>query len=248
MLFKIIFALSIVLEFVTVPMFLKYYWPQKCKQSLMFKMISATLFVLCGFAAMQMSGNNTSYAAIMLIGFVFGWMGDLLLHSLKDKMLHFVFGVVSFLVGHIFFIAAFHHAIKTLDPAATLFSLPEILAIVALMAVVSVFAVCKKYYQKKGPMVIALLVYGLFLVTMFVKAMSYCVAEWSYGINDYMYPAMLTAGLGAFFFLLSDGSLGLILMGDEVKRGMRIFNIVTYFIAQILLAVSILFIRSQIIL
>ncbi len=67
MFFKILFALSIVAEFVTVPIFLKYYWPKKCKQSLIFKMISATLFVICGFSAMQMSGNNTSYAAIMLI-------------------------------------------------------------------------------------------------------------------------------------------------------------------------------------
>ncbi len=248
MFFKILFALSIVAEFVTVPIFLKYYWPKKCKQSLIFKMISATLFVICGFFAMQMSGNNTSYAAIMLIGFVFGWFGDLFLHSLKDKMLHFVFGVVSFLVGHIFFIAAFHHAIKSINPTASLFNIYEILSIVALMALVCIYVVFKKFYQKKGPMVIALLVYGLFLVTMFVKAMSYCVAEWSYGISDFMYPAMITTGIGALFFLLSDGSLGLILMGDEVKRGMRIFNIVTYFIAQILLAVSILFIRSQIIL
>lgn len=247
MFFKIAFALTIIAEFFTVPMFLKYYWPKKCKESLTFKMISATLFVLCGIFAMKIAGNNTSYAALMLIGFAFGWSGDLFLHSLKDKMLHFIIGVVSFLVGHIFFIAAFHHAIKSIDPTAALFAWYEILAIVVIIAVVVVFAVFKKYYQKKGPMVIALIAYGVFLVTMFVKAIVYCVAEWNYGIGDYMYPAIITAGIGALFFLLSDGSLGLILMGDEVKRKMRIFNIVTYFIAQILLAVSILFIRSSVI-
>lgn len=247
MFFKLAFALTIIAEFFTVPVFLKYYWPKKCKESLTFKMISATLFVLCGLCAMKIAGNNTSYAALMLIGFVFGWLGDLLLHSLKDKMLHFILGVISFLVGHVFFIAAFHHAIKSLDPTASLFAWYEILSIAVIIAAVVVFAVCKKYYQKKGPMVIALIAYGVFLVTMFVKAMVYCFTEWNYGIGDYMYPAMITAGLGALFFLLSDGSLGLILMGDEVKRKMRIFNIITYFIAQILLAVSILFIRSSVI-
>lgn len=247
MFFKIAFALTIIAELYTVPMFLKYYWPKKCKESLTFKMISATLFVLCGVFAMKISGNNTSYAALMLIGFAFGWLGDLLLHSLKDKMLHFILGVISFLVGHIFFISAFHHAIKSIDPTAALLSWYELLAVAVIMAAVIVFAVCKKYYQKKGPMVIALIAYGVFLVTMFVKAISYCFTEWNYGIGDYMYPAMITAGLGGLFFLLSDGSLGLILMGDEVKRKMRIFNIVTYFIAQILLAVSILFIRSSVI-
>jgi len=246
MFFKILFGLSIFAEFFTVPVFLKYYWPKKCKQSLLFKMISATLFVICGYSAMKVAVNNTTYASLMLIGFVFGWFGDLLLHSLKDKMLHFALGVVSFLVGHIFFIAAFHHAIKTLNPEASLFAWYEIVSVVVIITAVVIFGIFKKYYQKKGPLVFALLAYGVFLVTMFVKAMVYCGTEWMYGINDYMYPAIITSGLGALFFLLSDGSLGLILMGDETKRGMRIFNIVTYFIAQILLAVSILFIRSQI--
>ena len=247
MIYKILFAVTILAEFYTVPTFLKYYWPKKCKQSLIFKMISATLFVLCGVFAMKMANNVSSYAYLMIIGFVFGWFGDLLLHSLKDKMVHFALGVVSFLVGHIFFTAAFHHAIKTLNPEASLFAWYELVAIAVLLVAVVIFGICKKYYQKKGPLVFVLLFYGLFLVAMFVKAMTYCATEWLDGMSDYMYPAILTAGLGAFFFLLSDGSLGIILMGDETKRGMRIFNIVTYFIAQILLAASILFIRSQII-
>lgn len=247
MFYKILFAVSIIAEFVTVPLFLKYYWPKKCKESLTFKMISATLFVLCGFAAMKVAGNTTPYATLMLVGFVFGWFGDLFLHSLKDKMLHFILGVVSFLVGHIFFIAAFHKATKTLRPDAPLFNLVEIIGIIVAVALVVVFGVVKKYYQKKGPIVFGLLAYGLFLVTMVAKALNYVYVEWEYGINDQMVPAILTAGLGAIFFLLSDGSLGIILMGDQPKRPMRIFNIVTYFIAQILLAASILFIRSQVI-
>lgn len=245
MFFKILFALTIIAEFYTVPMFLKYYWPTKCKQSLMFKMISATLFVLCGILAMKISGNNTSYATLMIWGLVFGWLGDLLLHSLKDKMLHYILGVVAFLVGHIFYIIAFYQAGKTLNPEIKAFSWYEPVIVLAVIALVSLYCYVRKIYQKKGPMVIGLIAYGAVLTEMVIKACIYLFAEWDYGISDYMVPALCTVGIGSVFFFLSDASLGLILTGDEVKRGMRIFNIITYFIAQILLAVSIIFVRTK---
>ena len=247
MFFKILLALVVLAEFYTVPMFLKYYWPKKCKQSLLFKMISATLFVLCGVLAVKVSGNNTSYASLMILGLVFGWLGDYFLHSLRDKMVEFVIGVVAFLVGHIFYIAAFYHALKTLNPEAKLINWYEPVIVGAVIALVSVYSWARHLYKKKGPMVIGLIAYGAFLAAMVVKACLYMYAEWDYGINDTMVPALITVGIGSVFFFLSDASLGLILTGDEVKRGMRIFNIITYFIAQILLALSILFVRSQII-
>lgn len=246
MIFKILMALTIVAEFFTVPTFLKYYWPTKCKQSLLFKMISATLFVLCGVFAMKASGNNTSYATLIIIGLVFGWLGDYFLHSLKDRMVEFIIGVIAFLIGHIFYIAAFYHALKTLEPDAKLINWYDFATVGVVLALVMIYVVVGKLYQKKGPMVIGLLLYGIFLTAMVVKAALYMYAEWNYGINDTMIPAILTVGIGSVFFFLSDFSLFLILTGDEAKRGMRIFNIVTYFIAQILLACTILFVRSQI--
>ncbi len=247
MVFKILMALTIIAEFFTVPTFLKNYWPTKCKQSLLFKMLSATLFVLCGIFAMKASGNNTSYASLIIWGLVFGWLGDYFLHSLKDRMVEFIIGVVAFLIGHIFYIAAFYHALKTLDPEAKLLNWYDFVAVGIVLALVLVYVAVRHIYQKKGPMVIGLLLYGIFLTAMVVKAALYMYAEWDYGISDAMVPALLTVGIGSVFFFLSDFSLFLILTGDEVKRGMRIFNIVTYFIAQILLACTILFVRSQII-
>lgn len=247
MFLKILMALVILAEFYTVPTFLKYYWPTKCKQSLLFKMISATLFVICGVLAMKIAGNNTSYASLMVIGLVFGWLGDYFLHSLKDRMVEFIIGVVAFLIGHIFYIAAFYHALKTLDPTAKLLNWYDFVAVGIVLALVVLYVILMKIYQKKGPMVIGLILYGIFLTTMVVKAALYMYAEWDYGISDNMVPALLTVGIGSVFFFLSDLSLFFILTGDEVKRSMRNFNIVTYFIAQILLASSILFVRSQII-
>ena len=248
MFLKILFALTILAEFYTVPTFLKYYWPKKCKQSLMFKMISATLFVLCGVLAMKISGNNTSYAYLMVFGLMFGWFGDYFLHSLKDRMVEFIIGVVAFLVGHLFYIAAFYHALKTLKPDAKLLNWYDFVAVGVVFALVTLYVVLKKIYQKKGPMVIGLMLYGVFLTAMVVKACLYMYAEWDYGLNDTMIPALLTVGIGSVFFFLSDLSLFFILTGDEVKKNMRFFNIITYFIAQVLLAVSILFVRSSVIL
>lgn len=246
MLFKIIFEITILAEFFTVPTFLKHYWPQKCKQSLLFKMISATLFVICGVCAMKIAGNNTSYAYLMILGLVFGWLGDYFLHSLKDRMVEFIIGVLAFLVGHLFYIAAFYHSLKSLKPDAKLINWFDFVAVGIVLVLVVIYVVLMKIYQKKGPMVVGLILYGIFLTTMVVKAGLYMYAEWDYGINDNMVPALLTVGIGSVFFFLSDLSLFFILTGDEVKRSMRNFNIITYFIAQILLASSILFVRSQI--
>ena len=157
MFFKILFALTILAEFYTVPTFLKYYWPKKCKQSLIFKMISATLFVLCGVLAMKISGNNSSYAYLMVLGLVFGWLGDYFLHSLKDRMIEFIIGGVAFLVGHIFYIAAFYHALKTLKPDAKLLNWYDFVAVGIVFVLVTLYVVLKKIYQKKGPMVIGLM-------------------------------------------------------------------------------------------
>ena len=74
MFLKILLAVAVLAEFYTVPTFLKHYWPKKCKMSLLFKMISATLFVLCGVLSMKIAGNNTSYASLMVLGLVFGWL------------------------------------------------------------------------------------------------------------------------------------------------------------------------------
>ena len=66
-------------------------------------------------------------------------------------------------------------------------------------------------------------------------------------MNDHMIMICVTVALGAILFVLSDGSLGMILFaGKKGNRPLKIFNIVTYFAAQILLASSIFFIRTTV--
>ena len=44
MLFKILYFLCVAAEFYAVPTFLKYYWPQKCKMSFIWKTVASSLF------------------------------------------------------------------------------------------------------------------------------------------------------------------------------------------------------------
>lgn len=244
MVYNILFALTIVLEFVTVPIFLKYYWPDKCKQSMLFKMISATLFVLCGYFAIKISGNNTPYADLMLWGLIFGWLGDLLLHWLSDKMAIFAVGVVAFLTGHIFYIVALQKAIETTYPASSPFEWYEFVFLAVALTAVLIFAFVKKLFKEKPAITSALTVYGVILFIMFAKTARYAIGEWAYGTNDHMVLTFVTVLGGGALFAISDLLLGYIILLNKHNRILRIINIVTYFAAQILLASSILVVRS----
>lgn len=245
MFLKILYFIVVALEFVTVPMFLKYYWPKKCRMSFLFKMISATLFILAGYLAMAISNNHTPYARYILIGLVLGWLGDAFLHSLSEKMVLFALGVVAFLAGHVFYIMAFQEAILTTYPDAPFLAWYEIAVVVGVCAVVIglVFGL-KVLPKEKTPMAAGLCVYMAVILTMISKAFRFVIGEIAYGMNDQMVMIFITVIFGAILFGLSDGSLGIILGLDKNDRGTRIFNIVTYFAAQILLGASIFFVRS----
>lgn len=247
MFFKIMYFLCVAAEFYAVPTFLKHYWPQKCKQSFIWKTVAATLFVLTGFFAMKASGNSTPYADYIMWGLIFGMMGDLFLHALTTVMWPFVLGVLAFLTGHIFYIMAIHNAIKTTYPDASVFSWYEILAVVVIAIFTVAYLLLRKIIKKDNiPMILGLSAYLMFLTTMLVKAFSFVIGEWSYGMSDHPVMIAVTVALGALLFFTSDITLGLILLNKErfETKKMRWFNIGTYFVAQILIASSIYFVQS----
>ena len=127
---KILFILCVVLEVALVPLFLKYYWPDRTKKSFATKTACSLLFCLCGVLAVKITGNNTLYADYMLWGLVLGAIGDVLLHSLTKVIYPFVVGVLAFFTGHIFYIMAFQQAIYATYPGSSVFEWYEILAVV----------------------------------------------------------------------------------------------------------------------
>ncbi len=244
--FNVLFAIAVVAEFALVPLFLKYFWPDRCKQSFITKIFCSLLFVLGGVFAIKATGNNTLYADYMLWGLILGMAGDLLLHALTQKMWPFILGVVAFLVGHIFYIMALQRAIYTTGLNSAVFTWYEILIVIAIFVVALIYALKTNVFKRKGAMAYGLLAYGIVLAVMIAKALRYVGGEIAYGTNDNMFMVTLTVAVGAILFFLSDVTLGIILTSDKpLKRGMRIFNIATYYSAQILLAASIFFVFSR---
>lgn len=246
MFLKILLVLCIALEFVFVPLFLYYQWPGKCVKSLTYKMISSSLFLFAALAVIQISGNYTPYAKLILWGLVFGWLGDLFLHLLTDKIWVFGIGLFAFLGGHIFYIVAFQKAIRVTYPAASSVAWYEILVVALILAAVVLYAT-KKKINLKNPMVIPVAMYAITISTMFLKALRYTIGELAYGTNDHMVLLFLTVALGAVLFVLSDGTLGMLLFGGQkTNKPLKIFNIATYYAAQVLLALSIFLVRTPI--
>ena len=244
--FKILFAIGVVAEIPLVALFLKYYWPDRSKKSFATKVVCSLIFVLLGVFAAKETGNNTLFADYMILGLALGMAGDLLLHALTTKMWPFILGVIAFLIGHIYYIMALQRAIYTTGYHKGVFTWYEILIVALIVVVAVVYAIKTTAFKRKGAMAYGLLAYGVVLATMLAKAIRYVIGEIAYGTNDNMVMVTLTVGLGALLFFLSDASLGIILVSDkDTKRGMRIFNIATYYAAQVLLAASIFFVFSR---
>ena len=254
MLWKILFVIVVAAEFVFVPLFLKYSWPNKCWKSFGFKMICSALFFAAGLLATKISGHSPSvspYTKLILWGLFLGWLGDMFLHLITDKIVVFGLGLFAFLGGHIFYIFAFQKAIAQRYPDKPFFAWYEIVAVAALVGIILIYAAIKKKQGKlasgKLYMIIPVVLYAVTISAMLAKSFRFCIGEWLYGINDNIVMLFITVALGAVLFVLSDGSLGMILFaGQKKNRPLKIFNIATYFAAQILLASSIFFIYTPV--
>lgn len=239
---KIAFCACLVLEAVFTPLYLKAMWPQKCFKSLCLKMVCASLFVAVGVLSMAIAHNTSAYAVTMLAGLIFGWVGDYFLHA-KPSNTYFAIGFSSFLIGHLVYISAFARALPRIFPGYGHFNLPEFITGAVIVIISYIFA---EYIikMKFNPKLVkyAVILYTVILVTMFLKASVLGVKLWLSGAQNGLW-AMLVLVFGSFFFVLSDASLAVILFGGKSKSyPLKIFNIVTYFWGQIMLAGSILFV------
>ncbi len=239
----ILFAVCIVLEIIFTPLFLNAQWPGMCLKSLIYKMICSTAFVSIGVLSMLIAGNTSTYAIMMLVGLVFGWLGDYFLHA-KPTNTYFGLGLVSFMVGHIVYIACYIRTLPVISPDYNMFNFVEIITAVLLLTGAVVLAIKFKVAFSTKLLQFGVILYTIVLVVMFIKATSlgvnYCLTGASDGIL-----AVIVLALGSLCFVLSDGSLGIILFGGQKKnKPLKVFNIVTYFAGQAMLASSILFIKG----
>ena len=165
---KIIYIIAVALECVFVPLFLKYAWPKKCKTSLIMKTIASALFIITGVCSIFIAGRFTAYGKLILVGLIFGMLGDILLHLLTDNQLVFAGGLFAFLIGHIFYIIAYKKALDYYTPGAKVFDWRAVIAILVLVFSCIIYAVMKD--MKFGIAAVPVLMYAVTISIMLVTA------------------------------------------------------------------------------
>lgn len=236
----ILFGICFVIQCFSTPLFLKLSWPNRSIKSLTAKMVCATMFVCVGLLSVHIAGNTSTFAKTMMIGLIFGWIGDYFLHSERNSF--FVIGFTSFLAGHVAYITAYVRALNTFESYNHI-NVIEIIVLVGLL-IISMWVFKRFEFEFSMKILkVAIIIYTVVLVTMFLKATALGLQYMlSGGQNGLL--AVLVLALGSLFFVLSDGTIGILMFGGQKKnRPLKIFNIVTYFAGQMLLASSILFIN-----
>lgn len=234
--FKVLFAACAVLEIPLIPWFLKASRHGRCTKSQILKTTCASLFVFAGVLACVISNNRSEYAHLIMIGLLFGWCGDFLLH-LPPKAPVLISGTLAFLAGHIFYICAYCVAMQSFFPEHPFWVSKEIIACFILSAVGLI--TIRLFKVKFSPVYFVLLPYVLMLTFMFVKASVLGFASVSAGLDNCVAMCILLVG-GAFLFGVSDFMLGVsALRKPAPSYAYKVICIITYFIAQFMLASTI---------
>jgi uncharacterized membrane protein YhhN len=173
-----------------------------------------TTILIIGIALLGVS-PNALYKTLIIIGLVFCLGGDIFL-MLPAK--YFIMGLVSFLIGHIFYSVAF-----ATDGG---FQLSWWLLPIAVYGIV-IFSFLNPHLGKmRGPVI----AYILVILTMAWQALT----RWS-GLQT---TGALLAAAGAVSFVVSDSVLAIDRFREKF-RSARVIVLATYWLAQWLIALSI---------
>lgn len=156
---------------------------------------------------------------LLIIGALFGWGGDvLLMWAEKPKM--FMFGLLSFMVGHFFYIATFLLSIET-------WSVNLLLGLIAIPIFIgySLWFV-KKIKDGAGKMYVPVIVYIVVIEIMSFTALLRAI--------DFGILAGWTTFIGSLFFIISDSIIAWNKFVKEIKEE-RILVMTTYILAQFLI-------------
>lgn len=235
----VITVLFWVAECIAFPIFIKAQWPKSNYVSFVTKMISASIFVGYGVYLASITGWNSMFTRFMVIGFVGGWLGDLLLHldpflgeNKVGKEASFVAGLFAFLSGHVMYVTAYVNGINALGYKIGWVTYALITVIIAAAVIISVAT-----KLKLGIAAVPVALYALTISTMLGMAITL-------GVNVFSVSPLVSLALiaGAILFVISDGTLVFCIFGSEKAKTnflLKVVNLATYFIAQMLLGSSI---------
>ena len=203
-------------------------------KSLMFKAITSVMFILTG--VFLSIGKPSLYSAFIVAGLVCGILGDIWLDMKfmyrQDEKFLTNAGSISFAFGHFFYIAAI---ITGASPFKGIALLPSLaIAVVAALAVYFGEKIMKLNY---GSYKMISTLYGALLFFVTVFSLFTCIfGGFSQNIHLFVFF------IGGVLFVISDLILSGTYFGEGKNRPVDIItNHVSYYLAQFVIASSILF-------
>jgi uncharacterized membrane protein YhhN len=154
------------------------------------------------------------------LGLVFSLLGDMVLLSTSDRM--FIFGLIAFLLTHIFYIIGFHD--ELLNPTGWSVILIFFIFINSLRLLQRIVGAMQTANQ--NALITPVVIYGSVISLMLYTAIS--------TIFDpaWRTSAALLVSIGAFFFWMSDLILAWNKFVSPIRNG-RILNMLSYHVGQI---------------
>lgn len=202
--------------------------------SLCLKTVASMSFVLCGIFSIEAVGDS-SISLLIIVGLVFGLIGDILL-DLKimypeQSNQYFVSGTIAFSVGHFFyfFSAILYNGLVL--PNNLLWNILASLGVAIILTVLILFS-AKKMNMDFGKMIYLVIMYSFILTFMIGFSVSIAIFN----------PIYWIFAVGMILFLASDLILSMQYFGNKSEKIWIYVNHILYYLAQILLAISILFI------
>ena len=204
------------------------------KRDVVLKMLAALCFVVVSGTAVTL--NLSVLACYFLAGAIFGALGDLFLglsHLDKQKKQGFMFmGLLWFGLGHVAYCQGLIHKYSTGD------SMPYILIplVIGILIATLVGMSGRKLGLHFGRYLPAVMVY-VFLLS-FSVLLSFSLNLY-YGFHNQQLKIFL---IGILMFIISDSILSRMYFGKQKHPSLNVVtNHVTYYLAQWLIAISILF-------
>lgn len=199
------------------------------KKPLLSKMLCSSLFLATGTSAAIAVGFS-AYSLLMLAALFFGWLGDFWLDYKNSR--YFMTGVLFFSIGHLIYLYTF---ILHRQPSLWVYRKQILLGFLALCVAAVLEVVIDKIRFPKGRRIMIL--YSFLLMFSFIFAVSRGTVSIINGEKNFGLCLVAAGGL----FLLSDTFLAVSLYGKPKLKCNDKLVALTYFPAQALFGLSILF-------
>lgn len=202
--------------------------------SLCLKTIASVCFIMSGIFAIKFVGES-SVSLLIVAGLVMGLIGDIIL-DLKimypdQGNQYFVAGTTSFVIGHFFYFVAVLLYNSTILPTHLLWNILAALGFAIIMTTATML-VSKKMGLNFGKMIYLVIFYCLVLTFMTGFAVSIAIFN----------PIFWIFAAGMILFLASDLVLSMQYFGNATGKVFIYINHILYYLAQILIAISLLFV------